>query len=139
MRCLLLLACLASAGVLGAREADSTVPSGAKIYVAPMEWNLDRFVTAEIEKQGLPVRVVAKPEESDFIMTGVYQNLGSRMISPGHYIQVQIEAADGGKQVWSAEANDYALFFGRLRPHGPRKAAEEVVRKLNRRMAGPRR
>jgi hypothetical protein len=62
-----------------------------------MEWNLDRFVAAEISRQGLPVQVVAGSREADFVMTGLYQNLGSRMLSPGHYVQVKIVAVAGGK------------------------------------------
>jgi hypothetical protein len=99
-----------------------------------MEWNLDQFIIAEIRDQGLPLQVVKRPEEADFVMTSLYQTLGSHMIAPGHYIQVQIAAADG-KQVWFAEANDYALFFGRFRRHGPAVAARAIVRKLNRGMS----
>jgi hypothetical protein len=107
------------------------MPSGAKLYVSPMEWNLDQFVAAEIRSQGLPVQVVARPEEADFVMTSLYQSLGSRRMSPGHYIQVKIVSADGARQMWFGEANDYALFFGRLRPHGPTKAAQTIVKKLH--------
>jgi len=119
-------------GLLYAQEPVSgIVPEGARLYVAPMEWNLDRFVAAEIRSQGLPVRVVTNPEEADFVMTSLYQTLGSRLMSPGHYIQVTIVAVNGGKPVWFGDANDYGLFFGRLRPHGPAKAARTIVRKLH--------
>ncbi len=107
------------------------MPLGAKLYVSPMEWNLDQFVAAEIRSQGLPVHVVAHPEEADFVMTSIYQSLGSHRMSPGHYIQVKIVSADGARQMWFGEANDYALFFGRLRPHGPTKAAQTIVKKLH--------
>jgi len=119
-------------------EAQSPVPAGvpkgARIYVAPMEWGLDRFVTDEIRRQGLPVQLVDGAAEADFVMTSQYQSLGSHLISPGHYIQVRIDASSGG-QVWFTEANDYALFFGRLRRHGPGRAAEAIVKKLRAEMA----
>ncbi len=114
----------------GQRPAPASVPPGAKLYVTPMEWNLDRFVTAEIQQQGLPLQLVARPEDADFVMTGFYQGLGSHFLSPGHYIQVKIVSTVGGKQVWFGEANDYALFFARLRPHGPGRAAEAIVKRL---------
>jgi hypothetical protein len=76
------------------------------------------------------VEVVAGPREADFVMTGLYQNLGSRMLSPGHYIQVKIVAVDGGKQVWRAEVHDFPLFFAQLRPHGRGRAAKAIVKKL---------
>lgn len=120
-------------GLAGAKEpVSASLPQGAKLYVAPMEWNLDRFVADEIRSQDLPVQLVTRPEEADFVMTSLYQALGSHLMSPGHYIQVRIVAADGGKQVWFAEANDYALLLGRLRMHGPSRAAREIVRKLHR-------
>jgi hypothetical protein len=123
-------------GLLGAgQRVSGSVPEGAKLYVAPMEWNLDRFVAAEIRSQGLPVQVVSHPEEADFVMTSLYQALGSHLMSPGHYIQVKIVAVNGGKQVWFGEANDYALIFGRMRPHGPARAAHEIVRKLHQGMS----
>jgi len=104
-----------------------------------MEWNLDRFVTEEIQSQGLPIKLVTRPEEADFVMAGQYQSLGSHFLSPGHYIQVRIVAADGARQVWFAEANDYAVFFGRLRHHGPGRAAAAIVKRLRADMAGSRR
>jgi len=131
--------CFTSVGLLGAQGLSSgSVPPGAKLYVAPMEWNLDRFVVAEIRKQGLCVQLVSLPEEADFVMTSLYQNLGSRLISPGHFIQVTIVAAPGGNQVWTAEVSDYGLFFGRLRPHGPGRAAEAIVKKFRNDMSGVR-
>ena len=81
------------------------------------------------------MQVVALPQEADFVMTGLYQELGSHMISPGHYIQIKIVAVDGGKQVWRAEVNDSAIFFG-LRPHGPGRAAAAIVKKLRSNMSG---
>ena len=119
---------------LGAEQPTLQSVHVPKIYIAPMEWNLDRFVAAEIDSQGLRLQVVKRREEADFVMTSVYQTLGSHMLAPGHYIRVQIVAADG-ERVWFAEANDYALFFGRLRPHGPTRAARAIVRKLRRGMS----
>jgi hypothetical protein len=130
------VACLTLVGLLDAQKPVAPgLPAGAKLYVAPMEWNLDQFVTAEIQRQGVSVHLVARAEDADFVMTSLYQSLGSHLMSPGHYIQVKIVAAAGGKEVWFAEANDYALFFGRLRTHGPGRVAETIVKKLHRRMS----
>ena len=110
-----------------------SLPAGSRLFIAPMDWNLPSYIGAEIRRQGLPVQVVERQEDADFVMTGASSSLGSRLISPGHYIQVKIVAANGGKQVWSAEANDYALFFARLRPHGPGRAARSIVTKMRNR------
>jgi hypothetical protein len=123
--------CLILAGRLEAQQPVSgSLPPGARLYIAPMEWNLDRFIAAEISRQRLPVQVVADPRDADFTMTSLYQNLGSRMTSPGHYIRVRIIAADGGRQIWSAEVNDFALVFAQLRQHGSARAARAIVKKL---------
>ena len=103
---------------------------GAKLYVAPMEWNLDQFVSDEIRRQGLPVELVSTEDQADFVMTSLYQKLGSHLMAPGNYIQVRITAAADGRTLWANEVNDFAVFFGRLRRHGPRKAAESIVKKL---------
>jgi hypothetical protein len=123
-------------GRTGGQKAVSPILlPGAKLYISPMEWNLDRFVTAEIQRQGLPVKLVARPEDADFVMACQYQSLGSHFFSPGHYIQVRIVSVDAGKQVWFADANDYALFFARMRRHGPARAAAAIVRRLRLDMA----
>lgn len=126
--------------LVGALEAKHPVPAilspGAKLYVAPMEWGLDRFLTDEIRKQGVPVQLVSTEDQADFVMTSLYQKLGSHLIAPGHYIQVKIVEANGGKRVWGDEVNDFAVFFGRLRRHGPRKAAECIVKKLRYNLSG---
>lgn len=123
--------CLTLAGLLHARQPVSGgLPPGARLYIASMEWNLDRLVAAEIGRQGLPVHVVADPREADFVMTGRYQYLGSRMMSPGHYVQVKIVAADSGNEVWGAEVRDFPVVFAQLRRHGSGRAAKAIVKRL---------
>lgn len=63
-----LVLCLTSVGLLGAQGLVSgSIPPGTKLYIAPMEWNLDRCVAAEIREQGLSGQLVALPEEADFV------------------------------------------------------------------------
>jgi hypothetical protein len=112
------------------RPIPGNVPSGANLFVVPMEWNFDELLRAEVRRSGLPVHLVARQEEADFIMTASSVKLGSKMLSPGRDFEVQIVAAGSGNQVWSAEASDYATFFGRLRHHGAARAAKLIVRKL---------
>lgn len=130
---------IAFLGLLSAkRPVPASMSPDAKLYIAPMEWGLDRLVAAEIRKEGLPVQLVAAEEQADFVMTSLYQKLGSHFIAPGNYIQVKIVAADSGKPVWDSEVNDFATFFGRLRHHGPHKAAREIVKRLRNNLSGNR-
>jgi hypothetical protein len=119
------------------RPTPKSLPAGANLFVAPMEWNLDEFIRAEVRKNGLPVHLVGRQEDADFIMTASSAKLGSRLLSPGRDFQAKILAADGGTQVWSAEASDYAMFFGRLRSHGQARAAKSIVRNLRNRFFKP--
>jgi hypothetical protein len=111
--------------------------SGANLYVVPMEWSLDDLLRAEIRRNRLPVHLVERQEDADFIMTASSEKLGSRMLSPDRNFQVKIVAADSGTQIWSAEASDYATFFGRRRSHGAVHAAKSIVRKLRNRFFKP--
>ena len=95
-----------------------------------MEWSLDELLRAEIRRNRLPVNLVERQEDADFIMTASSVKLSSRMLSPSRDFHVKVVSADSRTQVWSAEASDYALFFGRLRSHGAARAAKSIVRKL---------
>jgi hypothetical protein len=125
-------------GIEAKRPAPAALSPEARLYVAPMDWGLDRFVAGEIRKQGVAVQLVDTEDQADFVMTSLYQKLGSRLIAPGNYIQVKIMAARGGKAVWAEEVNDFAAVFGRLRRHGPHKAAEIIVKRLRRSLWGAR-
>jgi hypothetical protein len=132
-----LILSLAGAFAAGQPPASAMAP-GSKLFVAPMEWQLDRFVTAEIGRLNLPVELVASADQADYVMVSRYQKLGTHLIAPGHYIQVRIVAARTGNAVWADEVNDFAVFFGRLRRHGPAKAAESIVKKLRNKLFGAR-
>jgi hypothetical protein len=126
-------ATLALSGEIQAAE----LPSGANLFVAPMEWNLDESIRAELGRNKLPLHLVGRPEDADYIMTGSSVKLGSRLVSPGRDFQVKIVAARSGAAVWTGGAGDYALFLGRLRPHGPARAARLIVLKLRNRFFHP--
>ena len=36
---------------------NKTIPEGSRIFITPMDRNLDGFITAEIQKQKIPVEV----------------------------------------------------------------------------------
>jgi hypothetical protein len=65
---------LVSVLVLGmsvvATAQGTKVPSGSKVFLAPMEGNLDGFVAAEIVKKRLPITVVTDEKDADFVLTG---------------------------------------------------------------------
>jgi hypothetical protein len=119
------------------RPIAPNLPAGANLYVVPMEWNLDALLRAEMRRNKLPVHLVERQEDADFIMTASSVKLSSRMLSPSRDFHVRVVSADGATQVWSAEASDYATFFGRFRSHGAVRAAKSIVRKLRNRFFKP--
>ncbi len=50
---------------------NESLPSGARIYVAPMSSGFETYVVAGIEKKKVPVVVVADRDKADFELSGV--------------------------------------------------------------------
>ncbi len=72
-----------------------TVAPGVKVYVAPMDGNLNSFICAEMMKRKLPIIVVTDEAASDYTLSGQVQVSGTR--------------AKGGPFVWNAthENNEF--------------------------------
>jgi hypothetical protein len=121
-----LLTCLLTPAILMGQNS-APLSAGAKVYIAPMEWQMEQFITAEIRRQALPVNLVASPSEADFVMTGSAEKLSSHFMAPGRCFHVTVATADGSHTVWSGEGDDYAMVFGRFRSHGPGRAARSIV------------
>ena len=43
---------------------------GAKVFIAPMDGNLDGFIAAEMVKRKLPLVVVTTEGEADYVLSG---------------------------------------------------------------------
>jgi hypothetical protein len=120
--------------------AQSAIPRGAKLFITPMDNNLDSFIIAEIQKQKLPVVVVLKQEEAQYVLTGFSQITGSHWAEQvaasifggkdKYEASVKLVTADGKSLVWSAEAGDRSLLFGALRRRGQRKIAQRIVKEM---------
>jgi len=63
---------IASQGA-GCRQPSERRPS---CTCSPMEGISTGSLPTRFRKQGLPVQMVASPEEADFVMTSLYQGLG---------------------------------------------------------------
>ena len=46
------------------------VPTGSKVFIAPMEGSLDGFIAPEIIKKKLPLVVVTEEKDAEYILTG---------------------------------------------------------------------
>jgi hypothetical protein len=50
---------------------QESIPSGARIYVAPMANGFDHYITAGLQQKKVPVVLVADRSKADFEITGV--------------------------------------------------------------------
>jgi hypothetical protein len=51
-------------------EESLVIPSGAKVFVAPMPNGFDEFMKSALEKKKVPVTVVANRDQAEFEITG---------------------------------------------------------------------
>lgn len=51
--------------------SDQRIPSGSRVYIAPMMNGFDIYVTAAIDKKKVPVVVVADRNKAEFEITGI--------------------------------------------------------------------
>ncbi len=116
--------------------AQQKVPSGSKLFIAPMEGNLHPFIAAEILKKKLPVVVVTEDKDADFILTGAsirgddkwyHTVFGGKDKNEG---RVQLISVKDKTMVWAGEAGDRSLMWGGLRRGGQRKVADRIVSKM---------
>jgi hypothetical protein len=114
----------------------ASVPSGSKIFIAPMEGSLDGFIAPEIIKQKLPVTVVTDEKSADFVLSGAsikaddrWYNVvfGGKDKNEGN---VRLLSVKDKSMVWAGEAGDRSLWYGSFRRGGERKVAERIVKQM---------
>jgi hypothetical protein len=55
----------------GALISDEKIPSGSRVFVAPMPNGFDNYITAGLQQKKVPVIVVADRSKADFEISGV--------------------------------------------------------------------
>ncbi len=55
----------------GALISQERIPSGARVYVAPMVNGFDNYITAGLQQKKVPVTIVADRTKAEFEITGV--------------------------------------------------------------------
>jgi|SRR5262245_44099101 len=133
---LLLILVSAMAVVHGKEKEKLRVPTGSKIFIAPMEGNLHPFIAAEIIKKKLPVTVVTEENDAEFILSGAsikgddkwyHTVFGGKDKNEG---SVQLINVKDKSLVWAGEAGDRSLWWGSLKRGGQRKVADRIVSKM---------
>jgi hypothetical protein len=114
----------------------ASIPEGSKIYIAPMEGGLDGFIAPEIIKKKIPVVVVTKEEDAQYILSGGSQKaddkwyntvFGGKDKNEGN---VRLLSVKDKTMVWAGEAGDRSLWWGSLKRGGQRKVADRITKQL---------
>lgn len=120
----------------GYGNAQSKVPEGAKIFVAPMDGDFQDLLGAEIVKKKLPVSVVTDETAADFILTGKVSRsgdkwynsaLGGKDTNEGNFRLISVKDKS---IVWVGEAGDKGVLWGSLSRSGKGKLAERLAAKM---------
>ncbi len=107
----------------------------SKVYIEPMQGNLDGFLAAEIIKQHLPMEVTTDAADADFILTGVsikgddsFRRFnGSKDRNEGNIRLLNVKEK---RMVWAAEAGDRSMFYAVYHRGGERKLADRLIKRM---------
>ena len=114
----------------------SRVPPGSKIFIAPMDGNLNGFIAPEIMKKKLPLVVVIDEKDADFILTGASIKADDKWYNTvfsgkdENEGNVQLISVKDRQMVWAGEAGDRSIWWGGLRRGGQRKVADRIVQQM---------
>lgn len=112
------------------------VPSGSKIFIAPMSGDLNGFIAPELIKRKIPVIVVMEEQAADYILTGgsikaddkwYHVAFGGKDKNEGN---VRLISVKEKVMVWAGEAGDRSLIYGGFKRGGERKVAERIVSQM---------
>lgn len=113
---------------------------GSKIYISPMESELDNYIRAKFVEQHVPLTIVMDKQVADLIMTGGIKQYPDHWYDGGVKDKSTgaINITDkAGNFVWGAAAGDRNIWWGNLAKHGPEKVATRIVDKLKKAIAQP--
>ena len=122
---------------------QATVPAGSKVFIAPMEGNLNPFIAAEIIKKKLPIVIVTEEKDAEYILAGAsikgddrwyHTVFGGKDKNEG---SVQLLNVKERTMVWAGEAGDRSLWWGNLKRGGQRKVADRIVSKMKDQLFNP--
>jgi len=116
---------------------DRIIPRGSKIYIDEIPENVGMYLKAEIVKKKIPIQIVTKQEDADYILQGIAEGDEERKWHEGwltgerDHTTAAIELLDKeGNFIWASEAGDRSMMWGLLKRGGPRKVADRLANNL---------
>jgi hypothetical protein len=130
----------AVAPVRPATPAVTSLKQVRRLFIEPMENDLDQYISAEVVKelQGR-ITLVLNKESADAILRGVSENrTGVGAAITGRYLGLHDNASgsitlidrDETVVLWASEAGDRSLMWGVMARGGQRKVADRLVNNL---------
>jgi hypothetical protein len=136
-RCLLVLLIPA----LSQAPASAQIAArGSKLFIAPMQGELDGFIASEIIKKKIPMIVVTDETQADYILTGAslkaddrwYNTVfGGKDKNEGNVRLLDVKTK---QMVWAGEAGDRSLVWGGFKRGGERKVADRIVEEMKKQL-----
>ncbi len=116
------------------------IPAGSKIFIAPMDGNLDGFIAPEIMKKKLPVKIVTDEKDADYVLAGASIKADDKWY---HTVFGGKDKNEGNERllsvkdkalVWAGEAGDRSMWFGGWKRGGERKVADRIVSNMKKQL-----
>jgi hypothetical protein len=126
----------APAQVPQASGKPEKVLPGSRVFLSPMQGNLEGFISAEIIKQKLPLSITTDENSADYVLTGTSIKADDRWY---HVVFGGKDKNEGNvtlistKQktvVWAGEAGDRSMWWGGFKRGGERKVADRIVSRM---------
>jgi len=129
---LLTLFLLAVCSIYAQEAAQKVIPSGAKVFIAPMDGGFNEFLKAAIEKKKVPVVIVEDKAAADFEITGHSEtqkaSTAKKVIMwdwhSNEQASIQVNNLKSGEVVWAYSANKQSS------AHGKKSTAEACAKHL---------
>jgi len=136
----LIVMALASAWAKDAKNAPPSekIPSGAKVFIAPITDGFDTFLKDAIGKKKVPMEVVASRDQADYEITGTSQSQkagAAKKIIFGNWhsreeASITLSNIKSGEVVWAYSVHEEAS------THGQRSSAEACAKHLKEAIEG---
>jgi hypothetical protein len=123
-----------SAPVKGGKPGKVLV--GSRFFLAPMQGNLEGFISAEIIKQKLPLSITTDENSADYVLTGTsikaddkwyHVVFGGKDKNEGNVTLINTKEKT---VVWAGEAGDRSMWWGGFKRGGERKVADRIVSRM---------
>ena len=126
------LTVVAAAGDKKAEAPTAKIPSGAKVYIAPISEGYDTYLKAALTKKKVPVQLVENRDTADYEITGTSESKKAgtaKILITGSWhsneeASIRVSDIKTGEVVWAYSANKQNSV------HGKQSTAEACAKHL---------